>query len=232
MRTFLIFSNIILVSIIAFMSCNKTPVPAAVTTARPCPDCTDHNLTPFSGVSTETALKMAGDYRITNPPLPGTENEEDARSVWFSAETLKNFLWKAEKEICRRGCAGNLKLGVRIYYGRYPNANLMSLNDDLAGLDLDFASHHTVFMVPTFQDPLDPQTHWDFDPWHWGTSTCRPKTMRDWFASGNPKPFGRDKSLVLSIGEKQFFKNADGSLSDPLNHGNLIPPRPPVGTGY
>jgi hypothetical protein len=218
--------------IIIFMSCNKTEPSATTATTKPCPDCYDHARTPFKGINTETALKMSEDYKTINQPLLVIdETITDANSIWFSAESLKNFLWKIDQEACRRGCGESLKLGLRLYYGRYPNAADMALNNDLGNLPSIFQQHHSLFIVPTFQDALNPQIHRDFDPWHWGTNNCTPKPMADWFASGNRKPFGNEKSLIFSIGENQIMKSG-GGLTSVMNHGGLIPPYTDEGTGY
>ncbi len=234
MRTLFLTLNVMLTGIIVFVSCQKT-APSTTTEAtvsRPCPECTDHSRTIFKGISTQTAWDLSQDYKIMNQPkLEIDETYTDANSIWFSAESLKNFLWKVEEAICRKGCAENLKLGLRIYYARYPNAAGMAANPDLSDLDPAFQQHHTLFMVPTYQDGLNQQVHHDFDPWHWGDKACEPKPMEQWFATG-PKPFGNEKSLIFSLNENQYFKSAGGGLTPAMNHGNMIPPSPDLGTGY
>jgi hypothetical protein len=231
MRTLFFTLNLLLAGIIIFVSCQKTD--AGVTTARPCPDCTDHTRSRFTGIGTETAIQLSEDYKNMNQPrLLIDETHTDANSIWFSAETMKNFLWKIEQEACRRGCGESLKLGLRLYYGRYPTIQGMNDNDDLEALPDNYQQHHTLFIVPTFQDALNPQTHHDFDPWHWGKPGCTPKSMEEWFSTGNPKPFGAEKSLIFSMGETQYFKSANGGLTAGMNHGGLIPPLTDEGTGY
>jgi hypothetical protein len=120
---------------------------------------------------------------------------------------------------------------LRLYYGRYPNEAGMLANNDLSNLPPDFQQHHSLFIVPTFQDALNPSIHRDFDPWHWGSDNCTPKSMTEWFTVAGPKPFGADKSLIFSIGENQVMKSAGGLVSV-MNHGNMIPPTLDEGTGY
>jgi hypothetical protein len=237
MKTLLMITNMMLAGIIIFISCNKAEPATATATpasARPCPDCYDHTRTSFAGIGTETAIQMSNDYKNLNQPkLIIDEVETDANSIWYSLETLKSFIWKIEQEACRRGCGDRINLGLRLYYGRYPDAARMAANPDLAGLPPSFQQHHTLFMVPTFQDPLDPQIHRDFDPWHWGSSTCTPKSMEQWFAMGSNKPFGAEKSLIFSSSEIQYFRSAGGGgLVAGMNHGNMIPPGNDGGTGY
>lgn len=235
-----------LLAVASAISCNKTdmsptPTSAGTTAVKtkpgtilakgkgPCPDCYDHTATGFQGINTETALMMSNNYKNINQPLleisPGNP---DANSIWFSLETLKNFIWKIEEASCDMNCPTNLNLGIRIYYARYP-VDVTSYND-LSDLVPEFSEHHTLFMVPTYQDPGNSQVHWDFDPWHWGNE-CYPKSMRSWFSTSF-RPFGAEKSLIFSVGENQYFRNADGTLSSALNHGGLIPPYPIDGTGY
>jgi hypothetical protein len=248
MKKILLLGNILFSGLLIFVSCNKTNIStaddiasgksgtagktgSAATAKLPCPDCFDHTLTRFNGVNAETALMMSNNYKQIDQPLlqipDGGDGIEDANSIWFSLESLKNFIWKIEQASCGRNCANNLKLGIRIYYGRYPT----TMQPLFPSLGEDFAQHHTLFMVPTFQDFSNPQVHWDFDPWHWGNNNCRPTTMSEYFAHGH-RPFGSEKSLIFSIDENQYFRAADGTLSSALNHGGLIPPFNATGTGY
>lgn len=232
MKTLFFTMNLLLAGIIIFVSCQKNDSLNKI--AKPCPECTDHTQTPFNGISTSTAAMMSASYKILNQPkLIIDEVIPDANSIWFSAESLKNFIWKVEQEVCRKGCAEKLKLGMRIYYARYPNPAGMSSNNDLNTLDPDFQQHHTLFIVPTYQDVNDPKVHHDFDPWHWGENGCAPKTMAQWFAGPTgTRPFGLEKSLIFSINEPQYFKSAGGGLTPAMNHGGLIPPFTDDGTGY
>lgn len=242
MKKISLTANALFLVIIIFMSCNKTDLsPSGNVTEKSsvknvsnpartneCPGCTDYGQVPLTGINTETALMMSDNYKLLNQPLLEINgNITDANSIWFSLETLKNFIWKIEKAVCLQNCPNGINLGVRIYYGRYPE----DMTGELASLDPDFAQHHTVFMVPTFQDADNSQIHWDFDPWHWGSNRCKPTTMTEWFAI-SPKPFGVDNSLMYSIDEEQYFMTNNGTLSSALNHGDLIPPYPVVGAAY
>jgi hypothetical protein len=134
--------------------------------------------------------------------------------------------------MCRNRCSNNLNVGVRIYFGRYPTASGMAAHGDLAGLPQNYQQHHTAFFVPTYQDLADPRIQWDFDPWHWGTTTCRPTSFREWFSrtGEGTEPFGTQKSLILTLSEQQFFPSFNTNTI--LNHGGLIPPDPEEGIGF
>ena len=247
MKKISITVNVLFLGIILFMSCNKTNInpsdkAEAVSSGKntsahgtnnhaskaDCPTCYDYSQTYLEGINTSTAITMSYNYKtidqqLLNTTLPG----DDANSVWFSLESLKNFVWKIEKAVCEQNCPDALKLGIRIYYGRYPQ----TMTGEFAALDPLFAEHHTVFMVPTFQDAGNSTIHWDFDPWHWGKN-CKPTSMVEWFA-GSPRPFDDDAALIFSIGGNQYFMNTgSGVLSSAFNHGDLIPPYPMTGAAY
>ena len=239
MRKLLITTNMMFIGIIVFMSCNKSNLTTPnenetggkvqlSKTSRDCPDCYNYTPIGFEGVNAATASMMSQNYKqLSQPLLAIDENNPDANCIWFSLESLKNFIWKIEDAVCKKGCTRSVKLGIRAYYGKYPT----QMGGDLSDIDPAFAQRHTLFLVPTFQDSNDEQIHWDFDPWHWGDNGCKPKPMSEWF-SISPKPFGDDNSLIFSIGEDQYFANGDGTLTNAMNHGDLIPPYPPIGTAY
>jgi hypothetical protein len=229
MKNVLFVTNVVFLGIILFMSCNKADLATAPAVIQPCNPCTDHTKTGFTGITANRAKSMFNDYRTMNQPLLQiAEGNDDANRIWFSLENLKNFIWKVEQEVCKHPCARPLKLGIRIYYGRYPaDMNVPGLTD----LPDEYAQHHTLFMVPTYQDAVNDNIQWDFDPLHWGNSTCMPTPLVDLFKNISPAgiPFGNQESMFFSIAEKQYCKNADGSISQwgIMNHGNMNPPPPP-----
>ncbi len=229
MKNVLFVTNAIFLGVILFMSCNKADLATAPVAAQPCNPCTDHTTTPFAGITPSFAKKIFTNYKTLNQPLLQiSEGNPDANSIWFSLESLKNFIWKIEKETCKHPCPNPLQLGIRIYYGRYPvNMN----NPDVTGLPDTYAQHHTLFMVPTYQDLGNSNVHWDFDPWHWGTDNCKPAPLGDLMK--NPTFVAANKSMLLfSIKENQYFKSADGTLTQPvMNHGDMSPPGTIVGMG-
>jgi hypothetical protein len=227
----LIVTNAALLSIILFMSCNKTDLTTSPVLPSPCNPCTNHTGTPFVGISGNLAKSMFTDYKNQNQPLLQLDDgTEDANRIWFSLETLKNFIWKIEEEACKHACIRPMNLGVRIYYAKYPdNMN----NPELNTLPANYAKHHTLFMVPTYQDISNNETQWDFDPWHWGSNACEPTPLVDLFknASSVVSPFGANKSLILTLGETNYYKSANGTISEwAMNHGNMNPPPPPPGS--
>jgi hypothetical protein len=93
---------------------------------------------------------------------------EDAHSVWFGLEDLKKFLWKIETTVCKSSCSSLTpdKLGVRIYYARYPDIktydSLNSFTSASLKLPPEYVAMHTVFMVPTFDNAANSNFHTDF----------------------------------------------------------------------
>ena len=249
MKKISFLNNAILAGIILFMSCNKTDLSdsngnnstglnaagakGGVASKTDCPACKDYSTVPLNGMLASTAKTISEFYKAENQPeLQISEGVPDANSVWFSLETLKNFIYKVESSVCRKGCTDKMYLGLRLYYAKYPVSNAMSEYPDLEGVDQSFGQHHTIFMVPTFQTDINSQEHIDFDPWHWGNSSCRPTSMSEWFAHGD-KPFGDENSLIFSLNEDQYFSvQGGGFAASALNHGDLIPPYPLTGTGY
>jgi hypothetical protein len=234
----LIISNVALLGIILFISCNKTELGEAPVSPKYCKPCTDHSGTHFEGISGNLAKSMFTDYKNENQPLLQLDDgTEDANRIWFSLEALKNFIWKIEEAACKHPCIRPLNLGIRIYYAKYPaNMNHPELNT----LPDNYAKHHTLFMVPTYQDMSNNDIQWDFDPWHWGDKACAPTPLVELFR--NPMitvdTFGTTKSLILTLGETNYYKSAGGVISEwVMNHGNMNPPPPPPpntedGTGF
>lgn len=251
MKKISLLSNMVLAAIILFISCNKTDLSTSggtngtdantaagmktgQTSKVSCPACRDYSTVPLNGMLASTAKVISENYKSENQPLlqisPGND---DANSVWFSLETLKNFIYKIESAACQKGCSDRLHLGLRLYYAKYPVSNAMGEYDDLQGVDTDFGQHHTIFMIPTYQTDVNSPDHIDFDPWHWGNNPCKPTSMSEWFSLLGDKPFGNDNSLIFSLNEDQYFTTSQGGITpSALNHGDLIPPYPFTGTAY
>lgn len=117
-------------------------------------------------ISGDLALTMAHDYQATRPTINnGLYNGPDAASVWFTLEDLKKFIWQIESRTCSSPCVDSLNLGIRIYYARYPEISSDENRQDLRGVPRNYGRMHTLFMVPTFDDPRDgpnPDNHYDF----------------------------------------------------------------------
>lgn len=241
MKTVLVVTNIILAGIILYLIFpDKTP---PVDREVNCKDrlCKDYSGVTFHGISADLAKKLSENYvkddgkkfirKVTS--VRTIERMDDATSVWFSLETLKKFIWKIEQSACEHPCDRNPVLGVRIYYAKYPDSVSMVSNTELKVVKPAFAEHHTLFMVPTFQENND---HIDFDPLYWGENNCKPLPFKDRFSGVKKDDLYslRNNSLILSpTGIKWIDSDGDGvpDLMDPAlqNHGDLAPP--PRGKG-
>ncbi|MCX6316488.1 MAG: hypothetical protein NTW29_04310 [Bacteroidetes bacterium] len=74
----------------------------------------------------------------------------DARAIWFSMDSLKQFIYTIEKYSTLMNLSTS-QLGIRFYYGQYSA-------DHQA-----YADHHTLFLVPTYANNAT-ETAIDFDP--------------------------------------------------------------------
>ena len=149
-----------------FMSFKSEPVQQR----KPCNQfCYDYSSTVFSGLSLKEAKELTGLYSANHYPsytqgmqsgLP--RKQIDSKSVWFSLETLKKFIYQIERFSCQNCGQKAPALGVRIYYGEYSGTT--GTNAALPGfrnLPRDYAGLHTLMMVPTIRER---NKNVDFDP--------------------------------------------------------------------
>lgn len=121
-------------------------------------------------ISKETSFFLANNYKesIANSDY-NKPNDLDSRSVWFSYDEMKKYMCVLENEYkSTHNEDPNLsKLGIRIYFGRYPNLKAESLSrldhdsdiitTDLRSLiperhdDKNLSYKHCVFLVPTHE---------------------------------------------------------------------------------
>ena len=95
---------------------------------------------PEQGISLEEAKMLESEFLRTrygaiNEALPNID--QDTRDFWFSIDTLKDYIAYVEQEA---GAQGLDNLGIRIYYGAYPE-----------GSEYPDPGYATVFLVPTTQ---------------------------------------------------------------------------------
>ncbi|MGB8190775.1 MAG: hypothetical protein WCF67_02595 [Chitinophagaceae bacterium] len=164
MKNISLAANVVLIGVIALLVWG-TPLYIGMKKDFPrianptnCVECKDYSSTPIHLLDAQTAQRMAIAYASDNGKnfMSTNPEMEDARSLWFDLETIKNFIWRIEKGACNNGC-GHLRLGIRIYYAKYPNKSAMSIDKNLMSLNPDFAERHTLFMVPTYFDDLQNQ---------------------------------------------------------------------------
>jgi hypothetical protein len=200
MKKLLIITNVIWVSIFCFIACDpeeEKPNTENCNTIR-----SNYNGVQTSGrISPIEANIMADEYYKYNYPAVNSrislytgikDKDLDARSVWFSLETLKQFLWEIEsKSATCKGCE-TLNLGVRIYYGVYPEPS--DPNDTT--FQAKEKKKHSVFMVPTYakRDANKVLRDYDFNPNQLTAiiegekhgSKCQPITLMEYKNLTNP----------------------------------------------
>lgn len=202
MKKLLIITNVIWICIFYFKCCTPEPKPEPVS----CNTISSN----YSGVSTSGRISpveantMADLYYAHHYPdynkrigeYAGVDGQDlDARSVWFSLETLKQFLWEIEsKSATCTGCE-KLNLGVRIYYGEYAVPDIQK-GDDPTQFPFTHKKMHSVFMVPTYakKDNGGTLRDYDFNPnqltvnlegKEYGTK-CQPLTLMEYVKLTDP----------------------------------------------
>jgi hypothetical protein len=109
--------------------------------------CMDYSNNPdYTILDGATVYNMAYDYKKSP-----NHNPMDATSVWFDLNDLKKFIWNIQSSICKQNCnPDSLKLGIRIYYARYPQTG-PTAPEPFKDLPVEYTGKHTVFMIPTYQ---------------------------------------------------------------------------------
>lgn len=141
--------------------------------------------------------------------------KQDALCIWFELDKIKSIVSQIENSVCGKDCKNQLRLGVRIYYAKYPaETGTTRAPEDLRLLPADYAGRHTVFLVGTYDRKGE---HIDFDPQNVGNK-CEPTPYTKLLeqAGKKYKIMGLSKAIV-------------GVSDTTVNHGDLMPP--PDGTG-
>ena len=209
MKKILLATNIIAIAVIYFQSCT-TSNHAAMTDAKTTVQ--NYSATTFTGLNSQLIKQMVQNYHNDPSYSAWTKNDsnpsDDARSIWFSLDTLKKFIWYVETQSATKGIPNLEKLGVRLYYGRYPKQILNARFPEMAGMPDNYVNRHTTFMLPTW---FDGKYNVDFDPNITDGST--PKSL---------KPLiNQESSTVITCLRTM---TADPSNNMMQNHGDLIPP--------
>lgn len=214
MKKALIITNLLWLSVFIFMSFKSaTPPPVA--------DCdnivSNYKSEKFSGLNAQSAAEMAGLYKQNH--LKNLLSGRDSRTIWFSLNTLKKFIWQIEHYNCMKPKAkiADENLGIRIYYGEYPVASQLKDNKIWKGVNPNFQNLHTAFLVPTFWDG---SMNRDFDP---------KLDFDNGSKTGNWSPISLSRYLNgnaanlanITITGISLIHNNEMTAQ---NHGNLCPP--------
>jgi len=210
MKKILILSNVLLLAIILFMACS----PGTETESTSCSTkiTMDYSEIPLEGVVNGDLIRsMSEAYQrdLGKSKIAYAENSADAKddalSITFDLEKIKNFIWHMETSVCRANCKKDTKLGIRFYYIKYPQGvDTSNVPSDLEGVLSSNANKHALVMVPAY---LSGNEWYDFNYDMLREGSC------DFNATiskqGNPKSAG-----LLSIGSG-------------TNHGGIGPPPEP-----
>jgi len=121
-----------------------------------------------------------------------------------------------------------MKMGLRIYYARYPEAGSGSSRPQLNGSNPDYLNRHTVFMVPTYDKSTNGDLPIDFDPDYYDTLNCVYKNIR--ISRGDSGlTFPKQINALGGFATQQVVSN-----SRAMNHGSICPPvcKPPAGAVF
>jgi len=141
---------------------------------------------------------------LYTPADPNNAVRVDARSAWFSLETLKAFINTIETRTCANTAPNCMPaLGVRIYYAEYPTdaTELQTYAPENGTIDPTYAGMHTLLMIPTYDAGAN---HIDFDP--------------DQMVAGNPCP----ATSIFDSGSAMISGSITALAAQ--NHGGLAPP--------
>jgi len=169
----------------------------------------------YGYIDFETAKKMSILYRsdISKKYINGSK-DADATSIWFSLNTLKNFIKRIEDSVGKQPYSESM--GVRFYYAKYPAIDEMQRNTGIRDMSI-YANYHTIFMVPTYFDTLT-RDDVDFNIHNIGPDKSK------------PLPYYRAKDPVVGqygilVGTKFRYVAVDKTrYAKAANHGGLAPP--------
>ncbi len=187
-------------------------ISVSVTKGDPCPpspcstcyasDCS----VPFDGIDAGLAKLLVGNYRdhhlaVINQNCVTVTPRQDSRSVWFSLDKVKRFIYQIESKACNMCNDEKPKLGIRIYFGEYP-----ATAAEAGGINTDYLGLHTLLMVPTYDDGVSNR---DFDP-AYVNAGCR------------PAPLDSVGAVLTALPPDP--QDPDQSNMNLRNHGYLFPP--------
>ena len=224
MKNISLLLNVILAFLLIYFGCNgkfscKDNQPSKQMGYCPAKGCETYNPSQKYGmISFATAKMLAENYAGSEGKkfiYDGTikTSEQDALNIWFDLKILKNFIAFIESSACKANCDTSKRLGIRIYYGKYPDSTELANYADLADVPKKYGKHHTVFMMPTFYDSVA-KKNLDFDPMQTA-------------ANCNFKPFDNAYTTsVFGISINQPMVNVhNSSQSDRLKTNGKLPQR-------
>jgi hypothetical protein len=222
MKKFLIAGNILFASIIYFQNCTPAKmIIGAQPGSKKNWHCINYHDSIFNGIPLTVADLMYNIYgtkqynTLTGNALP---NSSDSRSVWFSLDVLKKFFYKVEDTLHNQGKNQAMRLGIRFYFGTYPEGKSFSSNPYFNQLPANYAGKHTLFLVPTFDEIVNNITvHKEFNAFRQSGELNMLLPMQ---------PILLDTSTTVSTTPVSIFTITNDIYMQ--NHGEVGPPPAPI----
>lgn len=213
MKKALIITNLMWLCVFTFMAFKPDSAPAD--------DCdnivANYKSEKFTGLNAKSASEMASLYKQNH--LKALLGGRDARTIWFSLNTLKKFIWQIEHYNCMKPKLkiADENLGIRIYYGEYPVASQLKENKIWSGVNPSFQNLHTAFLVPTYWDG---SLNRDFDP---KLDYNKGSKSGDWSAMPLSRYLNNNTANLgnITITGVSLINNNETTAK---NHGGLCPP--------
>ena len=161
------------------------------------------------------------------------ESDSDSHSIWFDLDTIKKFIYHIERNVQTNSEANGSKLGLRIYYGAYPEASNFTNPgyEDIAYFARDpqtmkYGLKHTLIFIPTIYNeniaddvdfnPLDINTYKGYISMEKSIKVKNsPNSIAPYEAAGY-------EPMALTPSQRVMARN----------HGHLYPPDSVIGLGF
>ena len=219
MKKLLLTGNLVLMSVIWFQSCRNSQNQSLAVNPNCNIICSDYSAKTFQGIDAGLVTNMIENYKTGHYNAFVNGNRRvDSRSVWFSLDRMKQFIYEIEKNTCTKGCNSIDSLGVRIYFAEYPSEpevwnQYPQLVNELPNI---YRGRHTLLMIPTMRMG---GINTDFDPRAW-VAKCTPEAMESVMSRLQRAKVGSTTSFNRAF----VFVPGSGDPTTSLNHGTLDPP--------
>lgn len=179
--------------------------------------CSNYTSQPMSELEVGLVHEMVNNYEKQQLSAINKAMKEDAQSVWFDLETIKEFIYHLEMNAKQNNVSSDA-LGLRFYYASYPDTNWENYQD-LNGLPTTYKKHHTIVAVSTIRrKDLD----MDFDPTNPLTYNTNLTDIEEY----------SDPAAKLPVISPSRSSRSTSQRTGAQNHGSLIPPGNPSQTAF
>ena len=198
--------------------------------------CDDYSRESISTLKTSLISDLVERYRknqltYINQHMP--ESDSDSHSIWFDLDTIKKFIYHIEKNVQINRVSNGAKLGLRIYYGAYPEASEFTSPgyEDIAYLATDpqtmkYGLKHTLIFIPTiYNESLVDNV--DFNP-------LDSNTYNGYISMEKSDKIKDDPNAIAPYEESGYKPMALTPSQSVMarNHGHLYPPDSMTGLGF